>query len=406
MNCFQRIIASAALTLFVLPSAALQATSPKVRETIIAGSPDQFMEVRHVVLKGSNFEIGKQMAAVAMREGIKARKSSNRLLNRSKRMYFARNYPAYFERMKGTAAAFGLPFEDDQYDFSGLWQSFMPGPACSVVFYPGSSTENGHSVLSRNYDFITGTLQGTLPKPGEMAVMARPYLIEMHPDKGYASLAISAFDILGGVLDGINSEGLTVSILEDGTAERVGREASDEVGFHEIQSVRYLLDNCKNVDEAKAALLSLKHYYTLTPCHHIVGDRFGKSFVFEFSPVRNRCLITDGKGPQCLTNHVIGRPVKGGENSVERYQKLVTATTAKMKFSLADIRDISASVAIPPVASRPGVARTLWYALYDSEARSLNIRFYLGEKPDPADPKKVILSYSEPKEFILKSQTK
>jgi len=207
MNCFQRIIASAALTLFVLPSAAFQGTGPKVRETIIAGSPDQFMEVRHVVLKGSNFEIGKQMAAVAMREGIKARKSSNRLLNRSKREYFARNYPAYFERMKGTAAVFGLPFEDDQYDFSGLWQSFMPGPACSAVFYPGSSTENGHSVLSRNYDFITGTLQGTLPKPGEMAAMARPYLIEIRPDKGYASLAMSAFDILGGVLDGINSEG-------------------------------------------------------------------------------------------------------------------------------------------------------------------------------------------------------
>jgi len=197
MNRFQRIIAGAALMLLVLSSAAVQAASPKVRETVIAGSPDHFMEARHVVLKGSDFEIGKQMAAVAMREGIKARKSSNRLLSRCKRLYFARNYPAHIERMKGTAAAFGLPFEDDQYDFSGLWQSSMPAPACSAVFYPGSSTENGHSLLSRNYDFITGTLRGTAPKPGERAVMARPYLIEMHPNKGYASLAMSAFDILG-----------------------------------------------------------------------------------------------------------------------------------------------------------------------------------------------------------------
>jgi len=317
-------------------------------------------------------------------------------------MYFARNYPAYFERMKGTAVAFGLPFEDDQYDFTGLWQSFMPAPACSAVFYPGSSTENGHSVLSRNYDFITGTLRGTPPQPGEMAAMARPYLIEIHPDRGYASLAMSAFDILGGVLDGVNSEGLTVSILDDGTAEEVGRDASNEVGFHEIQSVRYLLDNCKNIDEAKAALLSLKHYYVLTPCHYIVGDRSGRSFVFEFSPVRNRCFILDGKGPQCLTNHLIGRPVKGREYSVARYQKLVAATTAKVKFSLVDMRDINASVAIPPVAARPGVNRTLWYALYDLEDRSLNISFYLGEKPDPADPKRVIFSYSGPKYVISK----
>jgi len=406
MNRFQRIIAGAALMLLVLSSAAVQAASPKVRETVIAGSPDHFMEARHVVLKGSDFEIGKQMAAVAMREGIKARKSSNRLLSRCKRLYFARNYPAHIERMKGTAAAFGLPFEDDQYDFSGLWQSSMPAPACSAVFYPGSSTENGHSLLSRNYDFITGTLRGTAPKPGERAVMARPYLIEMHPNKGYASLAMSAFDILGGVLDGVNSEGLTVSILDDGTAEAVGREAGDEVGFHEIQCVRYLLDNCKSAEEAKAALLYMKHYYTLTPCHYIVGDRFGRSFVFAFSPIRNRRLITEGKGPQCLTNHLIGRPVKGREWSVARYQKLAAATTAKTKFSLAEIRDINASVAIPPVAARPGVNRTLWYALYDCDARSLNIRFYLGEKPDPADPKKVIFSYSEPKEFVLSTRTK
>jgi len=35
-----------------------------------------------------------------------------------------------------------------------------------------------------------------------------------------------------------------------------------------------------------------------------------------------------------------------------------------------------------------------------------SIRFYLGEKPDPADPKKVIFSYSEPKEFVLSTRTK
>lgn len=46
-------------------------------------------------------------------------------------------------------------------------------------------------------------------------------------------------------------------------------------------------------------------------------------------------------------------------------------------------------------------ARRLWYAQYDTEARSLTIRFYLGEEADPADPRKVVFSSSEPLEFRL-----
>ena len=53
------------------------------------------------------------------------------------------------------------------------------------------------------------------------------------------------------MLDGINSEGLVVSILaEEESVERVGREPSSEVGVHELMSMRYLLDNCKNVEES------------------------------------------------------------------------------------------------------------------------------------------------------------
>jgi penicillin V acylase-like amidase (Ntn superfamily) len=60
------------------------------------------------------------------------------------------------------------------------------------------------------------------------------------------------------VLDGINSEGLVVAILaEEESGNKVGREPGDEAGMHELMGMRYLLDNCKNVEEAKEALLSL-----------------------------------------------------------------------------------------------------------------------------------------------------
>jgi hypothetical protein len=46
------------LGMLVLPAVA---KSLEYRESVIAGGPDKFAEVRHVVLKGSNYEIGKKI---------------------------------------------------------------------------------------------------------------------------------------------------------------------------------------------------------------------------------------------------------------------------------------------------------------------------------------------------------
>lgn len=409
---FKRTALSTGRLVFLLLTAVvfIQTQENKLKETIVAGGPKQFMEVRHVVIKGSNFEVGKQIAGIAIRYGIKLTPGGNPLINKLTREYMAKNYPVYYERMKGVASAFGLPFEDDRYDFSGISQFSLSSPGCSAVFYPGQFTKNGHGLLSRNYDFTTGTILGKFPKPGERPAMSRPYVLEIYPDRGYASLAICTFDMLGGVIDGINSEGLVVAILaEEESIQKFGLEPGNEVGLYELQSMRYLLDNCKDVTEAKEALLSLKHYYSFIPCHYIIADRSGRSFIFEFSPHRNRCLTTDGKGPQCVTNHLVALHPSEADlpagDSFNRFKTLRVATKIKEKFTLAEIREINARVAIPPLASNnpeyaPG--RTIWYALYDTEERSLSIRFYLGEKPDPADPKGVILNYSQLKEFRLK----
>ncbi len=382
------------------------------QNTVVAGGSDKFVEVQHVVIRGSNFDIGKKIGDLAKIDGASIPSSGNQILNRAKREYLEKNYPVHVDRMKGLAAAFGLNFNNDSYDFSHLFQKQMARPGCSVTFYPASSTETGHNILSRNYDFITGDLTGRKPKGDRLAMMARPFILEIYPDEGYSSLSICAFDYLGGVLDGINSEGLAVSILaEEESGNKVGREPGNEVGLHELMSMRYLLDNCKNVMEAKQALLTLKHYYSFIPCHYIIADRSGKSFIFEFSPARNRNYIIDGNGPQCVTNHLVSLhpkiedfPETGLNWSMRRYKKLEETIRTKKKFSIDEITAINYSVAVPPNKSgHPQAApvRTLWYAQYDLEDLTLQVKFYLGEKPDPENEKKVILEYSPFKVFKL-----
>jgi len=401
--------------LLVISFAAQSTGTQKYKETVIAGGPDKFVEVQHVVLKGSNFDIGKKIGEMAKQDGTRITPSDDHILNRAKREYMARNYPILYERMKGVADAFGLNIADDSYDFSGLFQAQMAAPGCSVTFYPAGHTENGHSILSRNYDFNTGDITGRRPQKGRLAMMARPILFEIHPEKGYSSLSLCAFEYLGGVLDGINSEGLVVAILaEEESMQKFGREPGNEVGLHELMSMRYLLDNCKNVTEAREAMLSLKHYYSFIPCHYIVGDRSGKSFIFEFSPNRNRSYIINGDGPQCVTNHLVFHHQKMDEipktdlgSSMKRYKMLDESIKAKKKFTLEEIAAINARVAAPPNApGNPEFApgRTLWYAQYDLDRRTLTVKFYLGEKPDPENEKRVILEYSSPKMYELKKR--
>lgn len=399
----------AILTLTAVPRSA----DVSYEERIVAGSPDHFMMVRHVVLKGSNYAIGKKLGEIVSKNGDSGPMSSeDTQRNKVQREYLAENYAVLFERMKGLADAFGVSIDDNTYDLSSLPQFHIFRPGCSAVFYPGDCTESGHGIMSRNFDFTTGTIMGARPDSNQMAALARPYIFEIYPDRGYSSIAVCAFELLGGVLDGINSEGLTVAIFaDDETMSKYGMHPSRGVGLHELMSMRYLLDNCANVKEAKEAMLSLEHYYLSVHCQYLVGDRAGNSFIFEFSPQRDATAITDGDGLQYVTNHPVSKyrsiddlPADSQLSTYDRYRALSLATKGKAEFSLAEIISINASVAVPPGISHnetyaPG--RTLWHSLYDVDAGTLQVKFYLGEKGDPADEDRVILEYTPYLEFAL-----
>jgi hypothetical protein len=262
-------------------------------DQVVVGGAKDSMEVRHLVVKGSNEEIGRALATIAReRYQAKPQPSQDPLRTRAQRRYVERNYPILHDRMRGVASAFGKRLDDDAWNWSEIGFTELRA-GCSVVHLPPKATTFG-SVVSRDYDFTTGSLGFGFLETGMLHPTARPYVVEMHPDRGYASVALVAYDLLSGVLDGINSEGLTVTLAMDD--EVFSKQATDPTrgptaGLGELQTLRMLLDTCGNVAEAKEALLQAKQYYAFVPVHYLIADRFGNSFIWEHSQVRNHEYI-------------------------------------------------------------------------------------------------------------------
>lgn len=382
-----------------------------------------FMTVRHLRVHGTNFEIGRRVGELTLQRHGKSPADylTNPLYARARRAYVRRNYPIHWERVRGVAAAFGLDPNDDRYDLTGIRYNLdMPpqAPGCSVVYYPPSTTATGRGYLSRNYDFPTGTLADLfrIPVPPEVnaqlsPVMREPYIMEWYPeDGGYASLAIHAFETLSGTLDGLNSAGLVVSIMADEEAlaalgPNVERHAGSvqATGLHELQVMRWLLDTCATAEEAKEALLTVKQYYFLVPCHYIVADRAGHSFIYENSTGRNVQHVIDGEGtPQVVTNFQVCKHPQGDAKSAEAltiennaFWRHATLSHRIAKhhapFTTEDLKANNACVNIQKLLAEIGggpdgksveanvQVRTLWHSLYDQHAKTVEFSFYLGD---------------------------
>jgi hypothetical protein len=372
---------------------------------VIAGGADDFATVTHLLLAGSNREIGRELASIAIDElGAVPTLTRSPLKTRGQRLYMRRHYPIHYERMCGVAEAFGKDVEDDRFDFSLL--PYHWGKAgCTVTYYPPSRTVNGHGMMGRNFDYSLGDAHAQRPEPGMMPVGSRPYLFEIYPDDGYPSLYMGIFDMLG-TCDGINSEGLTVAIMTDDEAiENFPIDPSNgpAVGFEEFLTLRFLLDTCATVEEAKEALLLSKHYYRLWPYHYLIADRHGDSFVWEYSQAHNQEYYLDNHGAiQFSSNHPLHlydtladlpliRKYDPGL-SYPRFRTLARALADESAtYSLEDIKRIDLLVSPETLRRdlaehlRPGEVeqRSLWHSIYDIDERRIYLDFYLRDQPVP-----------------------
>jgi len=416
-----RSCCSVCLCLVLLSRLAGGEPSPPVakvvqKDQVVAGSPKDSMEVRHLVLKGTNEEIGRELATIAReRYQTRPRASDDSLRTRAQRRYIERNYSILHDRMRGAAAAFGKRLEDDAWNLSEVAFTDLRA-GCSVMYLPPGSTSFGTGVVSRDYDFTTGSLGFGFLEPGMLHPTARPYVVEMHPDRGYASVALVAYEMLSGVLDGINSEGLTVTLAMDDevfSKQPIDPTRGPSAGLGELQTLRMLLDTCGNVAEAKEALLLTKQYYAFVPVHYLIADRFGNSFIWEYAQAHNReYIIEDPSKPLVMTNFTLhrrsteGRPptVDQAKSVCRRYCKLGEQLAGGGAMSLERIKEVHRTVdcELPKSAEphRPPV-RTLWHSLYFPEERRLQVSFYLRDEEVPGQPDKVKIARSDYVEFRL-----
>jgi len=362
----------------------------------IAGTPKDLMVVRHLVIRGDNVSIGKKLAQIGReRHHSELFKLPSPAVGTEQMNWMRANYPERYARALGVRTAYGLP-PHSNYDITFVPIDMSLKPACSVVFYPGSSVTNGHAMLSRNYDFpkasyaqITGQGKGA----GVRSMTGDPYVIEMHPDKGFASLFLCAYDLEGAAIDGVNAKGVTVALLSDDMTKdhKRGRPG---YGLCEADVTRFVLDKCANAKEARRLLKDIPYFTFFGVCHYIIGDASGDSFVFEIGPDGKHYVI-DGKGaPQIVTNHSIAE--YGTKNlprgdSFDRYKRLQQEEAKrKGKVTPLEVKEINSCVAVP---ANYMVSATLWHAVYDLKDLSLKVSFCLSRADEAKERRTPYLQF-------------
>lgn len=372
-----------------------------VSDTKVAGGGDDFLRARHLVCRGGQRDIGRALARLAVGELGTNKKIpwSDPETTAEQLRWLREHWPAHYERSCGVAEALDLTPDDHAIDPTCLYY-YWAVPGCSNVFWPPASTLNGRAVLTRNYDFTTGTvfeLMGRPSPPEAENATAAPFIVEMHPDKGYATLSLSSYELLGAT-DGINSEGLVVALMAtndllQSPADNTATYKSG-VGINEIQLVRFLLDNAASAAEARELLTRTPQYTMWVPCHYMIADSSGDAFVYsrDVSPSAPVIRPGDSKRPLCATNHIPGHVVADVpeiENSMQRLAHLEATVESLMTdrgVAASDMLALAHSVAATAPAGEGQYAstspsRTLWHAVYDLEARSLDIDFFLGDEP-------------------------
>ncbi|SFI27830.1 hypothetical protein SAMN05216275_102251 [Streptosporangium canum] len=171
--------------------------------SVVAGGHRDFMTVRHMVLRGSQEQIGRALAEEARANAGWRPTETDPLINRARWTWFERNWPQHHARLNGVAAAFGVNPDDDTLrldDISGL----PAGSACSAAWCPPPHATDGRGRIARNYDFFTlsapdlmATLGGGQPMGIGLPMASRPYVITTIPDDGLASAVLTMSDLEG-----------------------------------------------------------------------------------------------------------------------------------------------------------------------------------------------------------------
>ncbi len=401
--------------------------APVVKEEVLlTQGKDSYQSVRHIVIRGTNEEIGKALGDIAQKGYAitHLQKYPDAVYAKAMDRYMEAHDPILRARAKGVAASYNEKYEDSLSVFNEL--VYDAGPwGCSSVYYPPSFTEGGGGFLGHNMDYPLCSINKLLKLPEGNAppMFTRNYVIELYPDKGYASIGVGTGDLLS-VVTGMNEKGL-IAILHTDNYTAINTNPKTDISglIFPTQILRYVLENCQTVEEAKTAILNQKLSLTFEPGHLLIADTSGRSITVELNPKNMRVEFTENDGkPQPFTNHPVYRFTDPSafpkytpfeeDNTFARYNKLVELLGQKKQFSAEDVMANQNQVKARWNNPGRGMAnpipnRTIWTDLYDQKAGTLKAKFYLKDGPmDPAtgDPRDLV--YSDFFAFKLQKQKK
>ncbi|MHA1950422.1 MAG: C45 family autoproteolytic acyltransferase/hydrolase [Candidatus Thorarchaeota archaeon] len=153
-----------------------------------------------------------------------------------------------------------------------------PEFGCSIFAISGEHTKTGNVIFARNYDWATSF--------NELFTLFRTY-----PKGALASL--SCTDLLIGRYGGINETGLAIGL----TAIPGSRRDHPGVMLH--LATRWILDNCKTVEDAIKFMKKIPH---VRGNNYLVADHQGKTALIQAAPEKVE-VVRPVDGLVVATNH-------------------------------------------------------------------------------------------------------
>ena len=276
------------------------------------------------------------------------------------------------------------------------WLGTYDLPAgCSVAFYPGTGTKDGHGMLSRNFDFPTATLHARSSDcrrvAGERPLAADPWVDRAAPrPTATPRSTVGIMDVMG-AMDGINEAGLAVALLADNETPEPEPTGGPAVGLVRAAGrplpARHVRHRRRGQARpaARQALLLL-HAVPLhrrrplgrgRSCGSTRRDATAKSS--STPPVAARPLV--------CTNHLLHRwpdpaqlPADDGPigTAALTYHRWRTLTAMPPTTVRRRPRRHPGTVRRRAVRSTDSEeARTFWHALYDVDDTTAELSFYL-----------------------------
>lgn len=251
------------------------------------------LEVRNIELSGTNYEIGYELGKLIanMPEIIEGQINKSNVVSKKEEKemseLFDKYCPGLNEELQGFADAIQVNCNQILY----YTMTYLK-PGCSQVALAPELTENGHVLFARNFDFSHN--------------MEDFVLCKTKVNGKYAHIGTTVMQFGRG--EGMNECGLGVSQSSCGipVGNLVGLRKPAIVGLQFWAVIRYLLENCKDVDEALEYIEDMPIAYNI---NLLLADKSGNIALVETLDGKkgvNRISGLENKREHFLhsTNHI------------------------------------------------------------------------------------------------------